>query len=290
MLLHLHIDAMHIFESRQEHFADDEVLQEAMITWATAQSNRTDSIILSTSTGIRDLEHSAIQTLPVCQVIRNDDQNTIALPTQNNADELRHFQATLNTYDLKVSTGPVVAFRSTDYLSEKRKRGTVPLLWLQHVQHMQISWPIYKKREHIVANAKSAWMLVPNANMVILRRFSPKEDLRRITAAPYIAGSLPGDVLGLENHVNYIYRPGGQISRDEVIGLSAYLNSSYVDRYLRRVSGNTQVNAADLRNLPLPSLKQLIMIGQSLEDSSTLAQADKAVASILQKRMKVEVA
>lgn len=290
MLLHLHIDAMHVFESRQEHFTDDEVLQEAMITWATAQSGNANPIILSTSAGIRDLDRSVLQTLPACEIISEDADSTISLPTQENLGAFHNFTATLASHGLKVSTGPVVAFRAAHHLSEAPKRAAVPLLWMQHVRHMRIQWPIQKKREHIAANAETAWMLVPNANMVVLRRFSPKEDIRRITAAPYIGGSIPGSVLGLENHTNYIYRPGGQVGTDEAKGLAAYLNSFYVDSYLRQVSGNTQVNAADLRSLPLPALSQLIEIGRQLSTVSTLTKADSAVDHVLGVRQKAVIA
>ena len=290
MLLRLHIDAMHVFESRQDHFTDDEVLQEAMITWATARSGNANAIEVSTSAGIRDLGESVLHTVPACEIISEDAHNIISLPMQESLPETRSFQATLASHGLKISTGPVVAFRAAHHLSGVPKPATVPLLWMQHVQHMRISWPINKKREHITANAETAWMLVPNANMIVLRRFSPKEDIRRITAAPYIGGSIPGNVLGLENHTNYIYRPGGLINADEAKGLAAFLNSFYVDSYLRRVSGNTQVNAADLRGLPLPSLSALIEIGRRISAASTLMQADAAVDHVLGVRQKVGVA
>lgn len=76
--------------------------------------------------------------------------------------------------------------------------------------------------------------------MVVMRRFSPKEDQRRVTAAAYIGG-LPGDALGLENHLNYIYRPGGTVSAEEALGLAAYLNSSMVDIALRAVTSSARV-------------------------------------------------
>jgi adenine-specific DNA-methyltransferase len=289
MLLHLHIDAIHVFASRQEHFTDDAVLQEAMITWATAQSGLANPIVLSTSAGISDLGESTLFTLPACDVISNDQDNTISLPTRDD-DRLRGFEATLASFGLKVSTGPVVAFRASPHLSELSKKTTVPLLWMQHVHHMRVTWPINKKREHIAANAQTAWMLIPNQNMVILRRFSPKEDVRRITAAPYIEGAIPGSVIGLENHTNYIYRPGGRMSADEVRGLAAYLNSPQVDAYLRRVSGNTQVNAADLRNLPFPSMNALLTIGAKLRTASSLIEADIAVGKVLGARKRAAIA
>lgn len=290
MLLRLHIDAMHVFESRRDHFAEDDVLQEAMITWATARSGSSDAIIVSTSAGIHDLGRSVLRTLPACEIISEDPQNIISLPTHATRRDTHSFKATLASHGLKISTGPVVAFRAARHLSDVPKFSAVPLLWMQHVQHMRISWPINKKREHITANAETAWMLVPNVNMVVLRRFSPKEDVRRITAAPYIGGTIPGDVLGLENHTNYVYRPGGQLSTDEARGLAAFLNSFYVDSYLRRISGNTQVNAADLRALPVPTSSQLIEIGQLISTASTLTQADVAVEHVLGAGRKVGVA
>ena len=281
MLLRLRIDAMHVFESRQEHFTDDDILQEAMITWATARSGPSQAIELSSSTGIRDLAQSVLHSYPASELISEDSSNTISLPTQEAELHPLTSHGTLSSYGLKVSTGPVVAFRAAHYLSATPKQAAVPLLWMQHVQHMRICWPIRKKMEHIEANAETAGMLIPNANMVVLRRFSPKEDSRRITAAPYIAGTVPGTVLGLENHTNYIYRPGGHISEDEAKGLAAYLNSRFVDYYLRSASGNTQVNAADLRSLPLPSPTQLLEIGRGLPIASTLNYADAAVERVL---------
>jgi adenine-specific DNA-methyltransferase len=278
MLLHLHIDAIHVFESRQEHFTDDEVLQEAMITWATAKTGIADTVIVSSSTGIRDLGTSTLQTLPACEVMTG---GTISLPTRRVGHDLRGFEGILASYGLKVSTGPVVAFRALEFISERPGRSRVPLLWMQHIQYMRVSWPIQKKREYIAANAETAWMMVPNASMVVLRRFSPKEDIRRVTAAPYLGGSLPGSVLGLENHTNYIYRPGGSMSTNEVKGLAAYLNSTYVDGYLRQTSGNTQVNATDLRNLPLPPLSKLTEMGSQLSKISSLSEADRVVSAVL---------
>jgi adenine-specific DNA-methyltransferase len=152
---------------------------------------------------------------------------------------------------------------------------------MQHIEHMRVRWPINKKHEHILANAKTAWMLIPNTNLIVMRRFSPKEDDRRITAAPYLAGTLPGTMLGLENHTNYIYRPGGEMSAKEAHGLAAYLNSRIVDRYLRTVAGNTQVNATDLRKLPLPPKDLLNDIGRTISRCSTLEQIDAVVDSIL---------
>jgi len=281
MLRFLHIDAIHIFESREAHFADDEVLQEAMITWATARADTGSTITVSTSEGVRDLQQAVLRLLPIRDIIGPSAESVIFVPRMNDSAPLPDFRANLATYGLKVSTGPVVAFRATRHIAQAPRKGTVPFLWMQHIRPMRITWPIQKKREHIAANASTAWMMVPNTNMVITRRFSPKEDERRIIAAPYLGGNLPGPVLGLENHTNYLYRAGGELMPEEARGLAAFLNSRLVDQYLRTVAGNTQVNAADLRALPLPPMGDLVRIGRALSDGCTLADADQAVDLVL---------
>lgn len=275
---HLHIEAMHVFESRTEHFTDDEILQETMITWATTKAQTNQNVLVSTSAGLTDLHCANLNNVPLDQVIANDEDQILILPTHTNEIDLNAWRATLETHGLKVSTGPVVAFRAKKFIRVRRSHQTVPLLWMQHIKAMSVEWPIKKKREYIVANAESGWMLVPNENMVIMRRFSPKEDERRVVAAPYTAGLLTGTVIGLENHTNYIYRPGGTMSEVETIGLTAYLNSRVVDIYLRTVAGNTQINATDLRRLPLPSLDIIRNIGQrasglSLDEIDGLVEA-----------------
>lgn len=280
---HLHIEAMHVFESRTEHFTDDEILQEAMITWATTKAQTNQNVIVSSSAGLADIHTSNLSNMALDQVIENDEDQMLILPTQVNGIDLKAWGATLETYGLKVSTGPVVAFRAEKFVRLRRSQQTVPLLWMQHIKHMVVQWPIKKKREHIVANAESAWMLVPNENMVVMRRFSPKEDERRVVAAPYTAGLLPGSVIGLENHTNYIYRPGGSMTEAETVGLTAYLNSRVVDNYLRAVAGNTQINATDLRRLPLPSLAILGNIGRRAL-GLTLAEIDGLVEAELVNR------
>jgi adenine-specific DNA-methyltransferase len=290
LLLRLRLDAIHVFESRKDHFTDDEVLQEAMITWASARMGNTDTIVVTCSNGVSDVLTPTLRVIPACEVISNSAVKVISLPTIAGDGLLNSFPARFSTFGMKVSTGPVVAFRATDHIQETNGRSTVPLLWMQHVRRMSVCWPISKKQEYIRANAATAWMMVPNSNMVLMRRFSPKEDVRRVTAAPYFGGTLPGDVIGLENHMNYIYRPSGELSPDEVKGLSAYLNSQIVDAFLRNVAGNTQVNASDLRALPLPTLSTLVAIGKRISADCSLERLDEIVYTALGVRVAAEAA
>lgn len=106
---------------------------------------------------------------------------------------------------------------------------------------------------------------MPNANYVLLRRFSAKEDKRRLISAPFIAEKFAFEQIGFENHLNVIFKKKGILPTSEAIGLSAILNSAIVDRYFRIVNGNTQVNAAELRILPIPPLEVIRNIGNRIQ-------------------------
>nr|WP_315260671.1 Eco57I restriction-modification methylase domain-containing protein [uncultured Duganella sp.] len=282
MFAYLHIDAFHSFESRKDHFAEGAILQEAVIAWATgvAEIDPRLHVVVTRSVGVEDMEKAELQALPLARLVGNNDTKTVALPLSSEVDQFDTWTATLESYGLKVSTGPVVPFRSQRYIKELPTIGTVPLLWMQHVSTNGVRWPIEKKREYIVAEAGSAWMLVRNVPMILMRRFSPNESARRVSVTAY-AGTLPGDVIGLENHLNYIYRVNGQMSVEEALGLSAFLGSRLVDEKIRSTAGSTQVNAADLRQMKLPPLAQVCQIGALLRIGSSLAEMDAAVNFVL---------
>lgn len=280
-------DAVHLFTSRRDAFREDEVLQENVIMRAQRGAPRPNArVTISTSAGVRDLEDRTTREIPLLSVVDMKSRDlTVHIPTTEVEDDvlslLRSWPHTLQSLRLKVSTGPVVAFRATEFLRADSEAETVPLLWLQHVKQMNISWPAAtSKRQHIVSSQESAALLLPNRTYVVMRRFSPKEEHRRIVAAPLFEGQLPGDLIGLENHLNYIHRPKGSLNRDEAIGLAALLSSALVDRYFRISNGNTQVSAAELRKLPLPSRELLETIGRAIQrDGNTL---DRTVTDALE--------
>jgi len=129
---------------------------------------------------------------------------------------------------------------------------------------MENIWPLYKpgKAQYIEESSESLPLLLPNGNYVLLRRFSAKEETRRLIAAPFIGRYYPYEMIGLENHINYIYRPGGMLKQEEAWGLAVLYNSSFYDRYFRGLNGSTQVGATEVSSIPFPPLEIIIEIGK----------------------------
>ncbi len=81
--------------------------------------------------------------------------------------------------------------------------------------------------------------------------------------------------------MNYIYRRRGTLAPEEARGLSTLLNSALIDRYFRILNGNTQVNATELRALPLPPLAVIRKLGQAVTREEDTADLDALTFDLL---------
>ena len=200
-------------------------------------------------------------------------EKIIHLPTNEIDDNViklfKSWSGSLSAYNIKISTGPVVSFRATKYLFNQYQNGTiylVPLYQLVNTSKMHFEWPVTKrdKPQYIQFCDETRSLLLPNKNYILLRRFSAKDDKSRLVAAPYFADIAQAEYIGIENHLNYIYRPDGDLENNELLGLCALLNSNLFDTYFRTFNGNINVSATELREMPLPPLEDIKQIGNEI--------------------------
>jgi len=128
---------------------------------------------------------------------------------------------------------------------------------------MRLNWPEKKtaKEAWILDNDQSNSKTIRNQNYIFLRRFSSKDDKAKLVATPHLKENFNHDKLGVENHLNYLYKQEGNFELEEIFGLSVLYNSSIFDAYIRSLSGNTQVSATELNALPLPPMDTIKKIG-----------------------------
>jgi adenine-specific DNA-methyltransferase len=82
---------------------------------------------------------------------------------------------------------------------------------------------------------------------------------------PYFASSFDTAFIGVENHINYIHRPKGELTEEEIWGISALFSSTLFDTYFRTFNGNTQVGASELKQIKMPPLENIIAIGKAIK-------------------------
>lgn len=278
---------IHTFRSRNQAFKEDQVLQENIILHARKISSR-KQITISSSEGMSDLDLSRKLVAPYDEII--DANQNLYVPFDSASLKILNvlktkYQNSLNDIGLRASTGQVVPFRNKEKLLHSQEGNCIPLLWLNHIERMRLKHPLekFRKEQWLCAKDHSPKLVVTKSNYVVLRRFSPKEDLRRITAAPLLEEDFKGEYIALENHTNYIWGKDKKISEALAYGLSAYLNSSAVDTFLRCSNGNTQIGATDLNMIPVPTVKELELIGSAAKrkDPLTLFDWDFIVEQVM---------
>lgn len=260
---------LHLFVSRNDVFSCDNILQETIITRAIKTQNEIKNITVTESPNMAVFENLTVFDVPYNVIVNIDDENCfMRIPTNPDDIETISFvnkwDSNLINLGYKLKTGPVVDFRATVYTKYEPSETTVPLFWAYNFgDNNTLSFPIHddKKPQHIDKSKESLGQLVKNKNYIFVKRFSAKEEPRRIQPAIYDSTQFNFDHIGIENHLNYIVKINGEMSKVELYGLFTILNSSVLDKYFRILNGSTQVNANEMNAIPFPRMEDILEIG-----------------------------
>lgn len=258
------VKRIHLFESRNKAFKDDDVLQENIIIHLIKGAKQKDVIITrSTDESLQDLTE---YTCPFKNIVKTEDKEAFIHIPHEEINQLEHSEKiafSLDDLGLMVSTGPVVDFRAKEYLHKQSGADTTPLLYPIHFNGKDVEWPTDSKKPNaITVNSETQKLLYPNGFYAVVRRFSSKEEKQRIIARVINPKKLDASFIGIENHLNVFHYKKRGISEDMAYGVAAYLNSTFVDRHFRSFNGHTQVNATDLRQMKYPDHAALMKLGK----------------------------
>lgn len=262
---------VHLFKCRRGTF--DDVLQESLITLTHRLGVAGSSTSITTSVG-KDIPEKLDALMLPASAVLDDSSGDMVLRIPASAEDTAILEAVeawphrFAELGFCISTGPVVLFRTREFLlATLDGEASVPLLEPHNVKAFQTSWPVEKRGKSTAfrVSRESLKHLVPSRNYVLLRRFTAKEERRRLTASWFLRADAERPYLALENHLNYVYHANRELTVDEVYGLTALFNSALLDRYFRIISGNTQVNATEIRTIPFPTLEKVAVIGRHIQ-------------------------
>ncbi len=277
------IRRIHSFGRRDAAFGQDSVLQENVVLALRRSIKKTNIVSLSFNDGGEN-DPVWIRKTSASDVVHSDDPNLVVRLPRDSwslriADSVATLPCSLPHLGIEVSTGPVVGFRHRrSFASPNASRDVVPLLHPANFRNMHVRWPVDAgKPQGLMFSNKTERVLVPRGWYVVTRRFTTKEEPRRIVASVIDPGFSDATHIGIENHLNYFHRFGRSLDRAQALGLATFLNSSWMDNYFRQLSGHTQVNASDLRNLKYPYKESLMHLGEVLDDPLVDQEADAAL-------------
>lgn len=259
---------LQVFASRGGNF--DEVLQENLILRAEKSQVPPKAVSILSLESIDDPMPSEQRPPYEAVVNPSDPERFIHIATDGLAQQISvvmsRFSHSLEDLGLEVSTGKVVDFRVREALRAVPEERSVPLLYPHNLAEGSVRWPISKgkKPQAIARTEKTERQLLPPGCYVLVKRFSAKEEPRRVVAALCDSEEIGAPALGIENHLNYFHIGGGGLPKALARGLTLFLNTSLFDEYFRQFNGHTQVNATDLRNLRYPSREELLALADAI--------------------------
>jgi adenine-specific DNA-methyltransferase len=212
--------------------------------------------------------------VPFAQIVRPlDEEKFIRIPFHEPDAVPTLFGHSLSDLGLDVATGPVVDFRLRDHWLTNPIGDFVPLLYAHHFSKNEFQWPReHRKPNALVFNSTTSKWLMPRGWYALTKRFSSKEERRRVVAYVVDPDRLPGSLYGFENHLNVIHSQKQGLGEALARGIALFLNSTLVDKHFRTFSGHTQVNATDLRAMRFPDMETLLHFGDWAKRMNAVTQ------------------
>ena len=273
------LERIHVFESRTKAFKDDDVLQENVIIKLVKGKEQGD-IVVSSSHDQKFTDYKE-RSFSFSEIVKPSDPEVfihVPLEEQNADDAAYLFQYSLNEIGFEVCTGPVVDFRLRAYWLAEPLPHSIPLIYPHHFSGGTLHYPKrHKKPNALEDNERVRRWLMPNERYVLVKRFSSKEERRRVVAYLYNPEEIDYRQIGFENHWNVFHSQRRGIDLVLARGLACFLNSTMLDKHFREFSGHTQVNATDLRNMKYPNLIFLRALGRTFREGMTQAEIDDKI-------------
>lgn len=289
-LNYLNIEKIHLFENRSDTFKKDQVLQEVLII----KGSPLNSITIEVTSSDNSIKNLETKVYPYNKIVDLDNEHSyIFIPTNKKEcrilDIVSSWTNRLSDFDLSISTGPVVDFRSKEdiMLYVEGQSNYVPYIRMNNVNEMSLIWPdkSLKKEQLINITPKIKSVLRKNLNYILLRRQSAKGDKKRLIATPYDSSEYKCEYLGIDNKINYIYSKNRSLSKEEIYGLSAILNSDFMNTYFQILNGNTNVSASEIRELKFPDFEFILEVGRKIlnKEFVNFSQLNSFVDKVLKK-------
>jgi len=258
---------IHIFANRKKIFDKEDVLQETIIIKLQRTKTAPSAVKITSSADSNDFTNITEFLVPYSVVVSGKERYVHLITSPYEAevlDKVNAFEKSLPSIGMKMKTGLTVDFRNRALLRNTSGEHIVPLFYSQHIKNGRVVFPIGKENEYI--SDELPGMVQVNRNYLFVKRFTSKEEPRRLQCAVYLANHYPEyEKISTQNKINFIDMIDGSLMSEELVyGLYIVLNSTLYDTYYRVLNGSTQVNATEINSIPMPDRNSLARLGKKL--------------------------
>lgn len=270
------IQHIHLFVSRNKVFDKEDVLQETIIVKVKKTYVIPKEVTITSSKSNYDFGNLTSLTVPYSLVVSGADYYVYLVTDKKEVEvleRLHRFDKTLPDIGLKMKTGLTVDFRNRDILRDEEEEGAIPLFYSQHIKQGKVQFPIQKEHEYVITDQRG--LMQDNKNYLFVKRFTAKEEARRLQCGMYLAKDFPQyRKISTQNKINFIDGILTEMSECLVYGLYVLFNSTLYDEYYRILNGSTQVNSTEINAMPVPDLESIQEMGKRLMQSRDYTESN----------------
>lgn len=279
LMSHCSLTHLHFILDRTQSFADESVRQETMI-YHVRKSHVQDENISVTSSRTAAIDDYTEFSVPVRNVVYGENQTVRCVTTPRQIAFLNTLEALperLENLGIRLASGTTVRFRHQEYL-RTTPENAAPLIRAQHIREGRVVFPQPGVEEYVTLD--KACLVTPACDTLIFKRFTTKEERRRIQCALYLKQDYPNfKFFSTDNMVTFL-KGEEEIPLDLLYGLYVIFNSRFYDECYRLTNGSTQVNVGEINAMRLPSRTTLVEMGRALMAKGSLSES--ACDAILQ--------
>lgn len=265
---------IHLFGSRNKVFDKEEVLQETIIVKIRKTKIQSETVTITSTNTNKDFNQCTTLVVPYDIVVSGDELYVYLVTNEEEVSvlkKLHQWNKTLPEIGLKMKTGLTVDFRNRDILRNTEEEGAVPLFYSQHIKEGEVHFPIQKEHEYVVTDQKG--LMQDNHNYLFVKRFTAKEESRRLQCGVYLAKNFPQySKISTQNKINFIDGLLTNMSECLVYGLYVLFNSTIYDKYYRILNGSTQVNSTEINAMPVPDIDVIQEMGKKMMKSKDMSE------------------
>ena len=270
------LEHIHLFVSRSKVFDKESVLQETIIIKVRKTVRTPETVTITSSQSNSDFGEITSLTVPYDLVVAGEDYYVYLVTDEDEVEVLRKlhkFDKTLPAIGVKMKTGLTVDFRNREILRDEEEEGAIPLFYSQHIKQGKVEFPIQKEHEYVVTEQKG--LMQDNKNYLFVKRFTAKEEPRRLQCGVYLAKRFPQyKKISTQNKINFVDGVLTEMSECLVYGLYVLFNSTLYDEYYRILNGSTQVNSTEINAMPVPDLEDIQEMGRKVLKSRDYSEAN----------------
>lgn len=182
-------------------------------------------------------------------------------------EKVNTFSTNLGTLGFEVFYSKLIITKVEKLLNNTPCENCLPVIWLHNIEQANFIFPVEHKYPNYIQNIENIKpFLIDNESCIFFRRYNNNDYINRIITAAYKKNLSNYSYLAIDRLVGVLLNKDNNLPIETIFGVSAYLNSKFVNSYFRMINGIINVTGEMILELPIPDIAVINKIGYDIKN------------------------